>query len=56
MWVIVRVKQRGDDAVREFALRFDGAAPDSLRVSPETRDRLAHARAVLVRQEVLRGS
>jgi histidinol dehydrogenase len=39
--ILFSVKQRGDDALREFALRFDGAAPDSLRVSPEARDRLA---------------
>jgi histidinol dehydrogenase len=32
---------RGDNALREFALRFDGAVPQSLRVSMETRDRLA---------------
>lgn len=39
--ILNEVRTRGDDALREFALRFDGAVPTSLRVSPETRDRLA---------------
>lgn len=39
--ILSSVKERGDDALREFALRFDGAEPDSFRVSPEARDRLA---------------
>ena len=35
------VRSRGDDALREFSLRFDGAAPSSFRVSIESRDILA---------------
>jgi len=37
--ILPSVKERGDDALREFALRFDGAGPDSLRVSPEHSER-----------------
>lgn len=39
--ILNEVRTRGDDALREFALRFDGSVPTSVRVSPETRDRLA---------------
>lgn len=39
--ILNEVSTRGDNALREFALRFDGAVPQSLRVSMETRDRLA---------------
>jgi len=39
--ILNEVRTRGDNALREFALRFDGAVPRSLRVSMETRDRLA---------------
>ncbi|MDL2218855.1 histidinol dehydrogenase [Ruminococcaceae bacterium OttesenSCG-928-O06] len=33
--ILADVKARGDEAVREYTLRFDGAAPDTLRVSEE---------------------
>lgn len=39
--ILEAVRTRGDDALREFALRFDGAAPTSVRVSPHVRDSLA---------------
>jgi histidinol dehydrogenase len=32
--ILAEVRARGDDAVREYTARFDGAAPDSLRVDP----------------------
>jgi histidinol dehydrogenase len=41
--IMENVRQRGDAAVREFAQRFDGVAPEQLRVSPEE-IALAHRR------------
>ncbi len=32
--IITAVRERGDDALREFADRFDGGAPDVFRVTP----------------------
>jgi histidinol dehydrogenase len=32
--ILADVRERGDAAVREYTARFDGAAPDSLRVDP----------------------
>lgn len=39
--ILSAVRARGDDALREFTLRFDGAVPPSLRVSPQERDLIA---------------
>lgn len=39
--ILGEVKSRGDAALKDFSLRFDGAIPSSLRVSKETRDLLA---------------
>lgn len=39
--ILGEVKSRGDEALKEFSLRFDGAAPSNVRVSKATRDRLA---------------
>jgi histidinol dehydrogenase len=39
--ILGEVKAKGDDALNEFSLRFDGAIPSSLRVSRDVRDRLA---------------
>lgn len=39
--ILEAVRARGDEALREFSLRFDGAAPESLRVSRELRDAMA---------------
>jgi histidinol dehydrogenase len=39
--ILSAVKKEGDDAICTFALRFDGAVPKSLRVSPDERDLLA---------------
>lgn len=33
--IIAKVRARGDEALREFADRFDGGAPESLEVTPE---------------------
>jgi sulfopropanediol 3-dehydrogenase len=33
--VIEDIRQRGDEAVREYSLKFDGWSPDSFRLSPE---------------------
>jgi sulfopropanediol 3-dehydrogenase len=37
--VIDDVRDRGDDAVREYSLRFDGWSPDSFRLQPDEIDR-----------------
>jgi histidinol dehydrogenase len=48
--IVDRVKKEGDAAIRDYSLRFDGAAPESLRVSEEERDvRAAEAPDALVR-------
>jgi len=39
--VLGEVRAKGDDALYEFSLRFDGAVPSSLRVSKDARNRLA---------------
>lgn len=39
--ILNAVRTRGDEAIRELSLRFDGAVPSSLRVDPQTRDALA---------------
>ena len=39
--ILGEVRLRGDAALKEFSLRFDGAAPSSFRVSTESRDILA---------------
>ncbi|MEY4669362.1 MAG: hypothetical protein RL518_2061 [Pseudomonadota bacterium] len=39
--ILSSVRKDGDKALRELSLRFDGAVPPSLQVSPQTRDRLA---------------
>lgn len=39
--ILQAVRTRGDEALREFALRFDGVGPTSFRVAPEVRDALA---------------
>ncbi len=39
--ILGEVRSRGDAALKEFSLRFDGAAPSSFRVSIESRDILA---------------
>lgn len=39
--ILEAVRARGDEAVSEFSLRFDGAIPASVRVAPKTRDLLA---------------
>ena len=33
--ILKNVKERGDEALREYTSRFDGAEPDSLTVTPE---------------------
>ncbi|MGI8755228.1 MAG: histidinol dehydrogenase [Acidimicrobiales bacterium] len=33
--ILADVRERGDDAVRDFTERFDGTRPDQLRVAPE---------------------
>jgi histidinol dehydrogenase len=39
--ILEGVRERGDEAVAEFSLRFDGAIPASVRVTPERRDLVA---------------
>lgn len=39
--ILEAVQERGDEAVSDFSLRFDGAIPASVRVAPKTRDLLA---------------
>ncbi len=39
--ILNAVRTRGDEAVREFSLRFDGGIPTSLRVNQQARDALA---------------
>lgn len=39
--ILSAVRTRGDEALREFSLRFDGAVPESVRVSRESRNALA---------------
>jgi histidinol dehydrogenase len=39
--ILTAVKARGDEALAEFSLQFDGAVPVSLRVDPNERDLLA---------------
>lgn len=39
--ILKEVRGRGDVAVREFSVKFDGAAPESLRVTTERRDEIA---------------
>ena len=36
--ILKNVKERGDEALREYTRRFDGADPDSLTVTPEEMD------------------
>jgi histidinol dehydrogenase len=48
--ILDRVKREGDAAVRDYSLRFDGAAPESLRISEEERD----ARAALTSDALVR--
>ncbi len=38
--IIETVRERGDAAVREFSLKFDGYAPESFRLDPETIERI----------------
>lgn len=39
--IIETVRARGDDAVREYTLRFDGGAPESMEIGREEMERLA---------------
>lgn len=39
--ILSAVRTRGDEALRGFSLRFDGAVPESFRVTRESRDALA---------------
>lgn len=39
--ILLAVRAGGDAAIREFSIRFDGAAPDNIRVSQSVRDELA---------------
>jgi histidinol dehydrogenase len=39
--ILNAVRLRGDKALQEYSLRFDGAAPESFRVTEEDRDALA---------------
>jgi sulfopropanediol 3-dehydrogenase len=47
--IIADVRERGDDAVREYSARFDGWTPERFRLEPEEIDRLV---ASLPRQVV----